>query len=52
MVEGGLTTHSSAEVRINKVLLHRASEVVVVADFAEIGRETLLRLYRSPLRAL
>ena len=39
-VEGGLTTHDPVEARVDRVLIDRANEVVVVADHSKLGRKT------------
>jgi DeoR family transcriptional regulator of aga operon len=43
-VEGGLTTHNPTEARINRVLIDRASVVVVVADHTKIRRKTFAQI--------
>jgi len=43
-VENGLTTHSPLEARINRVLIERSNEVIVVADHTKLGRKTLAHI--------
>ncbi len=43
-VDGGLTTHNPVEARVDRVLLDRANEVVVVADHTKLGRKTFARI--------
>jgi DeoR family transcriptional regulator, aga operon transcriptional repressor len=43
-VEGGLTTHSPMEARINRVLMDQAARVVVVVDHTKLGQRTLARV--------
>jgi DeoR family transcriptional regulator of aga operon len=43
-VEGGLTTHSPMEARINRVLMDQATCVVVVVDHTKLGQRTLARV--------
>jgi DeoR family transcriptional regulator of aga operon len=47
--EGGLTTHNPIEARIDRVLIDRASRVVVVADHTKLGRNTFAQI--APLDA-
>lgn len=47
--EGGLTTHNPIEARIDRVLIDRASRVVVVADHTKLGRKTFAQI--APLEA-
>jgi DeoR family transcriptional regulator, aga operon transcriptional repressor len=43
-VEAGVTTHADVEAETNRVMITRASRVVVVADASKIGRVTLARI--------
>jgi DeoR family transcriptional regulator, aga operon transcriptional repressor len=43
-LNGGLTTHNPAEARINRVLLERAAQVIVVADHTKLGRKTFAQI--------
>jgi DeoR family transcriptional regulator, aga operon transcriptional repressor len=43
-LKGGLTTHNPAEARINRVLLERAAQVIVVADHTKLGRKTFAQI--------
>lgn len=43
-MEGGLTTHSPMEARINRVLMDQAAQVVVVGDHTKLGQRTLARV--------
>ncbi len=43
-VDGGLTTHNPVEARVDRMLLDRANEVVVVADHTKLGRQTFARI--------
>ena len=43
-VEGGLTTHNPVEARVDRVLIDRANEVVVVADHSKLGRRTFAQI--------
>lgn len=42
--EGGLTTHNPIEARIDRVLIDRASSVIVVADHTKLGRKTFAQI--------
>jgi DeoR family transcriptional regulator, aga operon transcriptional repressor len=43
-VEGGLTTHNMVEARVDRMLIDRANEVVVVADHTKLGRKTFAQI--------
>ena len=43
-VEGGLTTHNLVEARVDRMLIDRANEVVVVADHTKLGRKTFAQI--------
>jgi len=43
-VLGGLTTHNPMEARINRVLIDRSSQVVVVTDHTKLGRKTFAQI--------
>lgn len=47
--EGGLTTHNSIEARVNRVLLERARQVIVVTDHTKLGRKTFAQI--APIEA-
>jgi DeoR family transcriptional regulator, aga operon transcriptional repressor len=42
--EGGLTTHNMVEARVDRMLIDRANEVVVVADHTKLGRKTFAQI--------
>lgn len=43
-VRGGLTTHNPGEARINRVLVDRSNQVVVVTDHTKLGRKTFAQI--------
>jgi DeoR/GlpR family transcriptional regulator of sugar metabolism len=47
--EGGLTTHNPIEARVNRVLLERARDVIVVTDHTKLGRKTFAQI--APIEA-
>jgi len=39
-VKGGITTYHAAETEVNKIMIERARETIIVADFTKVGHDS------------